>query len=72
MSVWFAVVASMSFMYMMSPCFEFSKTGKIICAIIHAISLIGGMIYDSNINDKVKKLEKDIKELKENKQYGND
>ena len=66
MSVWFAVVASMAFMYMVSPCFELGTTGKVICAIVHSISFVGGMAYDSHITDKIKKLEREVKKLKGN------
>ena len=66
MSVWFAVMASMSFVYMVSPCFELGTAGKVICAIVHSISFVGGMAYDSHIIDKIKKLEKEVKKLKGN------
>ena len=66
MAVWFAVVASITFMYMTSPQYEWSAPMRVILAIMYAATFIGGMIYESNQKDKVKQLEKEIEKLKDN------
>ena len=66
MSVWFAVVASITFMYMTSSQYEWSTPMRVILAIMYAATFIGGMIYESNQKDKVKQLEKEIEKLKDN------
>ena len=65
MSVWFAVVASITFMYMASPQYEWSNTVHIILAIVYSSTFVGGIMYDSNRQSKIKELERDIKKLKE-------
>lgn len=65
MTVWFSVVASMSFMYLTSPQYEWSKTMQIILVIMYVGAFMGGMIYDSNRKDKINKLEREIEKLKE-------
>ena len=66
MSVWFAMVASLAFMFLISPQYEFGTGIRIILAIVHSVTFICGMIYDDNRNDRIKKLEKEVAKLKDN------
>jgi hypothetical protein len=66
MTVWFAVVASISHMYMFMAEDECSTAFIVILAIMYASAFIGGMLYDSNQKDRIKKLEDEVKKLKEN------
>ena len=65
MTVWFSVFASMAFMYLTSPQYEWSKPIQIILVIMYAGAFVGGMFYDSNRKDKINKLEREIEKLKE-------
>ena len=64
MSVWFAIVASMSFMYLTSPDYEWSTAVRVVLAIVYVCTFFGGMRYDDRRNDRIKKLEKAVEELK--------
>ena len=66
MSVWYAVTASMAFMYMVSPQYEWSNAMRVILAVLYTTTFIGGIICDSNRQDKIKKLEREIEKLKGN------
>ena len=64
MSVWFSVVASISFMYMVSTDYDLN-TMRIIFAVLYCGSFFCGMFVESKRADEIKKLEREIKELKE-------
>ena len=66
MSVWYAVTASMAFMFMVSPEYGWSNAMRVILAVLYTATFIGGMTCDSNRQDKIKKLEREIEKLKEN------
>ena len=66
MIVWFSVVASSAYMYMSTIGDELGKVGTAILAFICITTFFGGMIYESNKEDKIKKLENEVKKLKEN------
>lgn len=65
MSVWYAVIASISYMYMVSPWFECGNAMRVILAVLYFVTFIGGILCDSNRQDKIKKLESEIEKLKE-------
>ena len=68
MSVWFSVVASISFAYMISPNCDLDSM-RVIFAVLYSLSFFGGMFVESKradkTNNEIKKLEREIKELKE-------
>ena len=66
MSVWCAVVASISYMYMVSPEYEIGNIVKAILAFVYTFAFIGGIYYGADQKDKIKKLESEVKKLKEN------
>lgn len=66
MTVWFSIVASIAFMYMTAPEYEFGTAIRIILAVVYASAFIGGMAYDLNKKDKIEKLEKEVAKLKKN------
>ena len=65
MTVWFSVVASMAFMYLTSPQYEWSDPIQIMLVIMYVGAFMGGMFYDSNRKEKINKLEREIERLKE-------
>ena len=65
MTVWFSIVASMAFMYLTSPQYEWSLPIRIILVIMYAGAFMGGMLYDSDRKEKIKELERKIEKLKE-------
>ena len=66
MSVWCSVNASLIFMFMVSHFDNLSTFMKVIVSIIYAVLFLGGMFCDSKTQDKIAKLEREIKKLKEN------
>ena len=64
MSVWFAIVSSTAFILALSPVHDFSIAVRIVFAVVHAITFTCGMVYDTNRQDKIKKLEKEVEKLK--------
>lgn len=70
MSVWYAVVASMAYMLYVAPYYEWSIGIKVALLIIHGVTFFGGMMYDMNRQEKIKKLEKEIEKLKVERIFG--
>ena len=67
MSVWFSVVASMSFMYMVSTDYDLN-TMRIIFAVLYCLNFFGGTFCESkrqdNINNEINELKREIEKIK--------
>ena len=60
-----AIIASIAFGYMMYLLNQGNNILSFICCVVYTAAMITGTILQNKLDDKIKRLEREIRELKE-------